>query len=78
MMGAYKADRAVHVDYPLAFQQAFFKVLEQHPERPRFRDIHLSGRFVEQDQDKSLWFLSEQRKMKVRSSSPYHPLSTSV
>lgn len=64
-MGAYKADQAVHVDYPLAFQQAFLKVLESRPERPKFRDIHLSGRFVEQDQDKSLWFLSEQRKIKV-------------
>ena len=70
MMGAYKVDQAVHVDYPLAFQKAFLKVLESHPERPRFRDIHLSGRFVEQDQEKSLWFLSAQRKMKVSLQKP--------
>lgn len=66
MMGSYAADEDVHVNYPLAFQQAFLKVLDTRP-GAAFRDIHLSGHFVVQDQDRTLWFLPAQRKLKVPS-----------
>ena len=65
MMGTYAADEDVLMNYPLAFQQAFLRVLKTRP-GARFCDIHLSGRFVVQDQERSLWFLPAQRKIKVR------------
>lgn len=64
-MGSYTPDEDIHVNYPLAFQQAFLKVLKTRP-GATFRDIHLSGRLVVQDQDRSLWFMAAQRKLKVR------------
>lgn len=65
MMGAYNADERIHVDYPHNFQGSFLKVLKGRPEGARFRDIHLSGRLVAQDQEKSLWFMPRERKVKV-------------
>jgi hypothetical protein len=72
MMGTYAADEDVLLKYPLAFQHAFLNVLKTRP-GARFRDIHLSGRFVVQDQERSLWFLPAQRKIKVRSKQPSPP-----
>lgn len=65
MMGAYNPGEAVHIDYPRTFQQSFLKVLKARPGGPKFRDIHLSGTFVVQDQDSTLWFMSAERKVKV-------------
>ena len=65
MMGSYSADEAIHLDYPHIFQKSFLKVLKARPEGARFRDIHLSGRLVVQDQDSSLWFMPAERKVKV-------------
>lgn len=75
MMGSYDANEAIHVEYPHTFQHSFFKVLKARPEEPKFRDIHLSGRLVEQDQDRKLWFMPAERKVKVRTYSPHIPFS---
>ncbi len=69
-MGTYDANREVNLEYPLAFQEAFVKVLQSSSsERQAFRYVHLGGRLTEQDQDRSLFFLSETRHLKV-----YKPL----
>jgi hypothetical protein len=52
--------------YPLAFQKAFLKTLTKssNPPLSRFREIHLSGAFVIQDQSAKLCFLPTERKIK--------------
>lgn len=65
MMGAYNAKENIHIDYPRTFQESFLKVLKARPEGSKFRDIHLSGSLVVQDQDTSLWFMPAGRKVKV-------------
>lgn len=62
-MGNTAGDRALEVDYPLAFGNAFSKTLSES--KKKFRYIHLSGLATERNQDKALWFKSEMRKMKV-------------
>lgn len=62
-MGTTAGDRALEVDYPLAFGDALSKTLEK-----KFRYIHLSGATTERNQEKPLWFKGEMRKIKVRKS----------
>lgn len=59
-MGTTAGNRTLEVHYPLAFGNAFSKTLTKS-----FRYIHLSGATTERDQEKSLWFKGEMRKMKV-------------
>ncbi|CZR61004.1 uncharacterized protein PAC_10900 [Phialocephala subalpina] len=61
-MGTTAGDKALEVDYPLAFGNAFSETLPES--KKKFRYIHLSGAATERNQDKQLWFKSEMRKMK--------------
>jgi len=63
-LGTSDNSRAANLDYPLAFQNSIIKVLEPRTGKALFRYIHLSGKFVEQDQDRSLWLLPVPRKIK--------------
>ena len=67
-MGSSDGNPDVDLEYPMAFQRALIKDRETHcgADVPRFTHVHLSGRFVVQDQDASLYFLSARRKIKVR------------
>ncbi|KAM0330027.1 hypothetical protein ACHAQA_004197 [Verticillium albo-atrum] len=67
-MGTYDNDNVtVNLEYPVAFQKAFAKLLQlERPSGPRFRFILLSGKFVRQDQDQRLYFLEQARKIKGR------------
>lgn len=62
-MGTTAGDKALEVDYPLAFGNAYSKTLSES--KKKFRYVHLSGLATERDQDRTLWFKSETRKMKV-------------
>jgi hypothetical protein len=53
------------VEYPLAFQEAFIKRRSQQQTPANFRYVHVSGKFVEQDPERKLYFLDAQRKTKV-------------
>ncbi|KAI1025171.1 hypothetical protein LB505_009458 [Fusarium chuoi] len=52
------------MEYPLAFQTAFAAILEKQPKREPFRFIHLSGKWVVQEQDAKLWVNDYPRKLK--------------
>lgn len=69
-MGSYAGSLAADLEYPVAFLESMIPVLEKHTGRPPFRYVHLSGKFVRQDQEKRLWFMEKPRKIKVR-----HPTS---
>lgn len=61
--------RRVSLDYTLAAARAFTE--QQHAaardgREAKFRFIYMSGKAVQRDQTKSLWFLSEYRKIRVR------------
>ncbi|KAH8598841.1 hypothetical protein B0O99DRAFT_614308 [Bisporella sp. PMI_857] len=58
-MGTTAGNKALEVDYPLAFGDAFSKFIQK-----KFWYIHLSGAATERDQSRSLWFKSEMRKLK--------------
>lgn len=69
-MGTNTGSVPVDLEYPLIFMESMTKVLEDQartiqPEK-RFRYVHLSGKFVRQDQEENLWFLEFPRKLKVR------------
>jgi len=76
-MGTNNGSLAVDFEYPLAFQESFVQVLEKSPERPKFRFVLLSGKFVIRDQDKNLWLLEKPRKLKVCQIEPYPAINTS-
>ncbi|KAM0497423.1 hypothetical protein ACHAP8_006915 [Fusarium lateritium] len=63
-MGSYRGNVRADLEYPIAFQLAFAPLLKKQPKRPRFRFIHLSGKFVIQDQDAKLWVNDYPRKLK--------------
>lgn len=65
----------VDMEYPLAFQTAFAALLEKQPKREPFRFIHLSGKWVVQEQDAKLWVNDYPRKLKVRPL-PFHLTTT--
>lgn len=54
----------VNMDYTLAAAKAF-ATLSTSDGKP-FRFVYLSGRYTEKNQDKSLWFLTDARKMRGR------------
>ncbi|KAH8669563.1 hypothetical protein BGZ60DRAFT_407788 [Tricladium varicosporioides] len=58
-MGHVAAVPEVEIDYPLAFMNAFAPTVQK-----RFRYMHCSGRLAEKDQEKSLVFLQEGRRIK--------------
>ncbi|KAL3418193.1 hypothetical protein PVAG01_09908 [Phlyctema vagabunda] len=67
-MGTTAAEPVLEIEYPMAFADAALRTFAQHErsdaENKRFRYVHLSGKYAERDQEKSLWFLSEGRKFK--------------
>ncbi|KAH7143536.1 hypothetical protein EDB81DRAFT_842792 [Dactylonectria macrodidyma] len=63
-MGSYNGSITADLEYPLAFLEAMAPVLKTQPNRPLFRCVHLSGKFVRQDQEQKLWFMEKPRKMK--------------
>ncbi|KAF2713731.1 hypothetical protein K504DRAFT_462229 [Pleomassaria siparia CBS 279.74] len=67
-MGTNDPSPGPNKDWPLAFQTAMLQAWKSSstPHARRFRCVLLSGRFVVQDQNASLWFLSETRKLKGR------------
>jgi hypothetical protein len=62
-MGTTAGNKTLEIDYPLAFGNAFSKTLPAQDKK--FRYIHLSGAATERDQERSLWFKGDMRKMKV-------------
>lgn len=67
-IGTYNWDPVVELEYPEAFQQALLKVLDlKNP----FIYVYLGGAFTEPDQEKTLWFFSGGRRVRV------HPFSSS-
>lgn len=64
-MGTTAGDKALEVDYPVAFGNAFSKTLQTTKKKLRY--LHLSGAATERDQEKPLWFKSDMRKLKVSS-----------
>lgn len=60
-IGTYNWDPVVELEYPEAFQQALSKVLDG---KKTFRYVYLGGAFTETDQEKTLWFLTEGRRMR--------------
>ncbi|KAI1472389.1 uncharacterized protein F4812DRAFT_408725 [Daldinia caldariorum] len=65
-MGTNTGDIRADLEYPLAFIESMGQVLETKSDRPPFKHVHLSGKFVRQDQEEKLCFLEEARKMKGR------------
>ncbi|KAF4342739.1 hypothetical protein FBEOM_3323 [Fusarium beomiforme] len=63
-MGSYRGNVNADMEYPLAFQFAFVTLLEKQPKREPFRFIHLSGKWVVQEQDAKLWVNDYPRKLK--------------
>ncbi|OTB12767.1 hypothetical protein K445DRAFT_304776 [Daldinia sp. EC12] len=65
-MGTNTGDILADLEYPLAFIESMGRVLETLSSRPPFKYVHLSGKFVRQNQEEKLCFLEEARKMKGR------------
>jgi hypothetical protein len=66
-MGTYTGSVTADLEYPLAFLESMGRALQtkSSTSRSRFRYVHLSGKFVRQDQEKKLLFLEKPRKIKV-------------
>lgn len=63
-MGTPDANREVNQVYPHAFFTSFMDARKNTEHRSqRFRYIRVCGAFTESDQDRSLWFYSEARKL---------------
>ena len=63
-MGSYTFDESVNYAYPLAFQSALAKCLEQNGTTKKFAWILLGGAFTEPNQTQPLYFLADQRRTK--------------
>jgi len=66
-LGAPRAGPEVHKDFTMAAAQAFQTYIADKMASTRglkFRFVYVSGALVERDRSKSLWFLSEMRKMR--------------
>ncbi|KAF7189538.1 Leucinostatins biosynthesis cluster protein T [Pseudocercospora fuligena] len=61
VLGSAKSGMDVHMDMTMAAAEAFEK-MGLGKEGKDFRFVYTSGAFVERDQNKSLWLLSEKRK----------------
>ena len=58
--------KKVQVDYTLTAAKAFVSALApQLPEGRKFRFVFCSGRFSEWDQNKTLLFMGDSRRLKV-------------
>lgn len=67
-MGTKDANHEVNVVYPHAFFTSFLEARKNSEFRSkRFRYIRVNGAFTESDQDRSLWFFSEPRKLHGKS-----------
>jgi hypothetical protein len=62
-IGTYNWDTVVELEYPEAFQEALLKVLDA---KKTFTYVYLGGAFTEEDQEKTLWFYSKGRRVRVR------------
>lgn len=62
-MGTYNWDSVVELEYPEAFQEALLQVLDV---KETFTYVYLGGAFTESDQEKTLWFYSGGRRVRVR------------
>jgi len=62
-IGTYNWDQVVELEYPEAFQEALLKVLDV---KKTFTYVYLGGAFTEPDQEKTLWFYSKGRRVRVR------------
>ncbi|KAF1937582.1 hypothetical protein EJ02DRAFT_458619 [Clathrospora elynae] len=63
-MGTYDLNEDVNRKYPLAFQENLAKRLERGEKEERFRFVLLGGAFTEPDQERRLFVLEEQRRIK--------------
>ncbi len=65
--GHYDECRKVEVEYTRAAASAFTKVLAPplKAKGKAFRFVYTSGMLVDRDESKSMWFLKEQRTIKV-------------
>lgn len=72
-MGTNTGNILPDLEYPLAFVESMGRMLETKPDRPPFKYVHLSGKFVRQNQEEQLCFLEEARKMKVCIVQPIKP-----
>ncbi|KAI9044356.1 putative nucleoside-diphosphate-sugar epimerase [Aspergillus affinis] len=63
-MGTSTGSMTADLEYPLIFIESMGKVSKSKPRAQRFRYVHLSGKFVRQNQDERLWFLEKPRKIK--------------
>jgi hypothetical protein len=61
-IGTYNWDSVVEIEYPAAFQEALLKVLDVNK---TFTYVYLGGAFTEEDQEKTLWFYSKGRRVRV-------------
>lgn len=73
-IGTYNWDPVVEIEYPAAFQEALLNVLD---DKKTFTYVYLGGAFTEEDQEKTLWFYSKGRHVRVR---PLlvHPFTTTA
>ncbi|RDW56817.1 hypothetical protein BP5796_12884 [Coleophoma crateriformis] len=60
-IGTYTWDPVVELEYPEAFQKALLNVLGV---KKTFTYVYLGGAFTEPDQEKTLWFYSEGRRVR--------------
>ncbi|KAJ5908084.1 hypothetical protein N7495_000766 [Penicillium taxi] len=66
-LGSFEGSQMVDFDWPRSFQEAMIKHRSQQSDPPApFRYIHLSGKFVRQDQDTTLFFMGFHRRLKGR------------
>ncbi|KAF2470528.1 uncharacterized protein BDR25DRAFT_369778 [Lindgomyces ingoldianus] len=65
-MGTNDTSPGPNFDWPLAFQEAMLKAREGQTRTTRFRYVHLSGKWVVQDQEAWLLFLQKTRRLKGR------------
>ncbi|KAK5153769.1 hypothetical protein LTS14_007463 [Recurvomyces mirabilis] len=65
-MGTPTSGREVHVDFTFAAAKTFIEHLvpELRKDGKKFRFVYVSGILCERDQNRSLWFLSQARKMR--------------
>ena len=61
--------RRINVDFPVTAAKAFAATLAaQRASTKPFRFVYVSGIVAEKDQARTLWVLSEPRKLRVRAS----------
>lgn len=65
-MGSYNGSETVDLEFPVAFMDSMIKVLDAKTRKTPFKYVHLSGKFVRQDQNLNLWWGDRPRKLKVR------------